>query len=95
MDTNYWQHISAPWGGMFSTVDDLSRLLAVTLDDGVLKDARPLYAGTNRAMISNRTVAIPGLCDEHQRLPLGAGVSDGRGKMRRKAPSHMAALPGP
>lgn len=67
-NTNYWQHFGAPWGGMFSTVDDLSRLLAATLDGGALQDGRILDAGTNRAMISDRTAAMPGLCDEHRRL---------------------------
>ncbi len=66
-NTNYWQHFGAPWGGMFSTVDDLLRLLA-TLDGGALQDGRILDAGTNRAMISDRTAAMPGLCNEHRRL---------------------------
>lgn len=72
-NTEYWQRLGAPWGGMFSTVDDLVRLLAATLSGGILDGARVLGAPTNRAMIQDRTASMRGLADEdrHQRWGLG------------------------
>lgn len=66
-NTDYWKNLGAPWGGMFSTVDDLTRLLSATLDGGALQDKGVLGTGTNRAMISDRTALMSGLCDEDRR----------------------------
>ncbi|MDA0333847.1 MAG: serine hydrolase [bacterium] len=72
-NTSYWQRLGAPWGGMFSTVDDLARLLVATLGGGVLQDGRILGTLANRAMISDRTTRMPGLASEHRSQRWGLG----------------------
>ncbi|HJP31740.1 MAG TPA: serine hydrolase domain-containing protein [Candidatus Latescibacteria bacterium] len=66
-NTEYWQGLGAPWGGMFSTVDDIVRLLAATLSGGALAGGRILGAATNRASISDRTEGMPGLSEQDRR----------------------------
>ena len=72
-NTSYWQCLGAPWGGMFSTVDDLTRLLWATLSGGVLQDGRVLGTLTNRVMISDRTTRMSGLASEHRPQCWGLG----------------------
>ena len=73
-NTEYWQRLGAPWGGMFATVDDLVRLLVATLAGGALEGQRVLGTLTNQAMISDRTANMAGLAaDDRQQHRWGLG----------------------
>ncbi len=54
----YWRDFGAPWGGMFSTVQDLLRLLQALLQGGQLAGQRILGADTVQTMLTDQT---PGL----------------------------------
>lgn len=66
-NTDYWRRLSAPWGGMFSTVDDLLRLLSAMLHGGRLEECRVLGSATSRAMIADQTAALPELSERDRR----------------------------
>lgn len=54
-NTEYWRDFGAPWGGLHSTVDDLSRLLGHML--GHL--AGPLSPALRRAMVRDQIALLP------------------------------------
>ncbi len=62
-NTPYWQQFGAPWGGMFSTVEDLALLLQMLLEEGGGMVGIP----TARAIIADQTSRLPELCNEEQR----------------------------
>ena len=53
-NSDYWRQLGSPWGGMFSTPDDLAVLCQMMLNGGVLGDARILSPATVRVMTTNR-----------------------------------------
>lgn len=69
-NSDYWQGFGAPWRGMFSTVDDLTRLLQMFLNQGEGEDgARVLGPAAARVMVTDQIGDMPD-------LPPGARVSD-------------------
>lgn len=60
-NTPYWRDFGAPWGGMFSTVDDLVRLLQAMVDGGARDGRRILGSLTVRAMLTDCTATMPAL----------------------------------
>ncbi|MCC7261888.1 MAG: beta-lactamase family protein [Candidatus Latescibacteria bacterium] len=62
-NTPYWQQFGAPWGGMFSTVSDLARLLQALLEGG----GPVLGPQAARMMIADQTSRLPGLAPEEYR----------------------------
>lgn len=71
-----------PGGGMYSTVDDMSRFLLMHLGGGVLEGRRVLNASSVEAM-QVRQPAIPGKGPEHGAYGLGWGLTrQGLGKVR-------------
>ena len=57
----YWREFGAPWGGLFSTVGDISRFIEMYRNGGSLDGARILSPATAAAMLSEQTDAMPGI----------------------------------
>jgi beta-lactamase class C len=53
-NSSYWRNLGSPWGGAFSTVDDVARFLAYFADP----DARVLRPETVAAMITDQTAGL-------------------------------------
>jgi CubicO group peptidase (beta-lactamase class C family) len=66
-NSDYWQNLGAPWGGMFATVEDLAVLLAMFLNQGEYGGRQVLGALTVRAMTADRTSSLPRLSEESRR----------------------------
>lgn len=60
----YWRTLGAPWGGMFSTVNDMNIFLQTILNHGKYGKARVLAPQTVKAMTSNHTDGLPGISAE-------------------------------
>ncbi len=66
-NSEYWQQLGAPWGGMISTVNDLSRFCACILAQG-LGPQGPVWSPATVAMATeNRLYDFPGIPPESQR----------------------------
>ena len=58
----YWRSFGAPWGGMYSTVGDLARLLQCLLDGGDGDGDERLLGGSAAAtMVADQTARLGGL----------------------------------
>lgn len=53
-NSNYWLTLGAPWGGMISTADDLTRFCQMILNEGQHHDHKILGASTIHSAISNQ-----------------------------------------
>jgi CubicO group peptidase (beta-lactamase class C family) len=61
LNSAYWRRFAAPWGGMFSTVEDTTTLCQMFLAGGRIGDTRIIAPATARAMTTDRTSAMPDL----------------------------------
>ncbi len=61
-NTDYWRNLGVPWGGMFSTASDLTRLLRLFLDggqaDGQTILSRATVAAMTRDQLAERGIAV-------------------------------------
>ncbi|MHB0858761.1 MAG: serine hydrolase domain-containing protein [Anaerolineae bacterium] len=64
-NTLYWRDFGSPWGGLHSTVADLSRFLAHMLGC----QPGPLSPATRRAMLRNQVEGLPGPQEENSYAP--------------------------
>jgi len=70
----YWRNFGAPWGGMFSTVQDLAVFLQTFLNGGHYGGQQVFSRSTVEAMIANQTALLPDLPAEVKlRSPWGLG----------------------
>jgi CubicO group peptidase (beta-lactamase class C family) len=60
-NTPYWWGFGAPWGGMFSTVDDIGRFVQLFLNRGEWAGVRLLSPATVQTMLADQTAAMPQL----------------------------------
>lgn len=58
-NTDYWLRLGAPWGGMLSTVKDITVVLRAFLNGGAFEGVRVIGTATARAMITNFVAAMP------------------------------------
>jgi CubicO group peptidase (beta-lactamase class C family) len=73
-NSRYWQELGSPWGGMFSTPEDLAVLCQLFLNGGEIGGVRLLAPGTVRAMTTNRLDDQPELPEPIRRTrPWGLG----------------------
>lgn len=73
-NSRYWQEFGAPWGGLFSSPEDLARICQLMLGGGKLGNVRLFSPGTVQAMSSNRFVDLPDLPEPIRRTkPWGLG----------------------
>jgi CubicO group peptidase (beta-lactamase class C family) len=66
-NTGYWQNLGVPWGGMFSTVEDLLVLLQMFLNGGEYGGSQLLGLQTAQAMVTDQTSRMPRLQEESRR----------------------------
>ena len=59
-NSDYWRNFGAPWGGMFTTVQEMTALLQLFLCGGELAGTRVLAPGTVAAMTSGRAAIASG-----------------------------------
>lgn len=70
----YWQNLGAPWGGMFSTPEDMAVLCQLLLGQGTYNGVKLLSPAAVRAMTTNRLTEFPELPEGLARAkPWGLG----------------------
>ena len=69
----YWRNFGAAWGGMFSTVEDLTRFLRMLLNGGELQGKRIFSRSTVEAMIRDQTSPMP-LVPNEQKVRIRGGL---------------------
>lgn len=73
-NSEYWQDLGAPWGGMFTTPDDFAILCQLLLSGGKWGDVRLVSPATVRMMTTNRLDDLPDLPEPVRRTqPWGLG----------------------
>ena len=65
-NSDYWHGFGAPWGGMFTTAEDLTVLCQTFLNGGVWQGQRLLGAATVNAMTRDQTSGMPNLSVEEK-----------------------------
>lgn len=97
-NSTYWRKLGAPWGGMLSTVEELTALLRMFLSGGKLGVIRVLSEATAEAMASDHTSVMPDVPEREklaQRWGLGwrlnAEVSPFGDLLCRDAHGHLGA----
>jgi len=60
-NTHYWRSFGAPWGGLFSTVEDYGRFLQMLLRGGELDGVRVFSPATASKMTTDHIKLLPGL----------------------------------
>ena len=63
-NSTYWRSLSHPWGGMFSTVSDLSKLLLMFLNEGKIGGQMIISPRTVKLMTSSQTNSMPHIPDD-------------------------------
>jgi CubicO group peptidase (beta-lactamase class C family) len=73
-NSDYWQKLGAPWGGLFSTPEDFAVLCQLMLGGGAVGGVRLLSPTTVRLMTTNRLHDYPDLPEPVRRTqPWGLG----------------------
>ena len=60
-NSDYWRGFGAPWGGMLTTVGEMTRLMLAFRNGGELEGARILGERTVAAMVADHSSVLPGL----------------------------------
>lgn len=85
-NSNYWQGLGAPWGGMISTAGDLARFCAMMMAGGVLGPSRVLSAASIAAGTRSQLDAFHDVPEPDRRTkPWGFG-------WRLNWPAHAACF---
>jgi len=66
-NSDYWRAFGAPWGGLTTTVDEMTRLMLLFRGGGKLDGIRYLSAAAVQAMVTDHSSALPDL-DSADRL---------------------------
>jgi CubicO group peptidase (beta-lactamase class C family) len=73
-NSEYWQQLGAPWGGMFSSPEDFAVICQLMLSKGTWAGVRLLSPASVRAMTTNRLLEEPNLPEAESRSkPWGLG----------------------
>jgi CubicO group peptidase (beta-lactamase class C family) len=62
-NSDYWLNFGAPWGGMLTTVGEMTTLCRLFLNGGRIGEARILGEATARTMTTDQTSYLPGLSE--------------------------------
>lgn len=60
-NSDYWLNFGAPWGGMLTTVDEMTTLCRLFLNDGRIGETRVLSPATVQTMTTDQTSYLPGI----------------------------------
>ena len=69
----YWRNLGAAWGGMFSTVEDLTHFLKMLLNGGEFQGKRIFSKSTVETMIRDQTRLMP-LVPNEQKVMMRGGL---------------------
>ncbi len=69
----YWRNFGAAWGGMFSTVADLTRFLKMFLNGGELDGVRVFSRAAVKAMTTDQTSPMTGI-PSSQKVAMRCGL---------------------
>lgn len=61
---SYWRNFGAPWGGMFSTVNDMFRFCQAFINGGEFDRTRVFSLATTKAMTADQTTLMPNIPSE-------------------------------
>ena len=64
----YWRNLGAAWGGLFSTVGDLTRYLQAFLNGGELDGVRVFSRAAVEAMLRDQTTPLPAIPAEQKAI---------------------------
>jgi CubicO group peptidase (beta-lactamase class C family) len=67
-NSDYWRNLCAAWGGMFSTVGDLTRYLQMFLNGGELDGVRIFSPATVAAILRDQTTPMPAIPAEQKAI---------------------------
>ena len=67
----YWRNLGAAWGGMFSTVEDLTHFLKMLLNGGEFQGKRIFSRGAVETMIRDQTSLMPFVPNEQKVMMRG------------------------
>ena len=65
-NSDYWRGFGAPWGGLLTTVEEMTRLMMLFRNGGVIDDERILSQAAVRAMLQDHTSNLPCLSPTNQ-----------------------------
>ena len=66
-NSDYWRGFGAPWGGMLTTVEEMTRLLLLFRNGGAIDNQRILSARSAAMMVEDHTSTLPDLDDTDRR----------------------------
>ena len=66
-NSDYWRGFGAPWGGMLTTVEEMTRLLLLFRNGGAIDNQRILSARSAAMMVEDHTSTLPDLADTNRR----------------------------
>jgi CubicO group peptidase (beta-lactamase class C family) len=73
-NSDYWRGLGAPWGGLLTTVGEMTRLMLMFRANGELDGVRCLSEATVRTMVTDHASALPDLDPtDHARQRWGLG----------------------
>ena len=73
-NSDYWRAFGAPWGGLLTTVEEMTRLMLMVCGFGEVDGIRCLHEATVRTMITDHSSALPDLDPtDRQRQRWGLG----------------------
>ena len=73
-NSDYWRGFGAPWGGLLTTVEEMTRMMLLFRNDGELDGERCLNKHTIRSMLQDYTSELPYLnptSEKYRRWGLG------------------------
>jgi CubicO group peptidase (beta-lactamase class C family) len=65
-NSDYWRGLGAPWGGLLTTVEEMSVLCRVFTNGGLVGDAQVVSAATAESMTKDQTSFMPELGDSEK-----------------------------
>jgi len=66
-NSDYWRNFGAPWGGMLTTVGEMTTLMQAFLQGGTVAGTRILGKAAVMAMVADQTADMPGLSGRQRR----------------------------
>ena len=97
LNSQYWKLLGAPWGGMFTTAEDMTKLLHLFLNEGTINGTRILSQDLTKEMITNQLLKMSNM-PEDKRIKSGRGIGwnlktgPGFGKASYSTFAHSGAI---
>ena len=66
-NSDYWRGFGAPWGGMLTTIEEMTRLMLLFRNGGGVGDKRVLSESSVSTMLEDHVTRMPGMTSEGQK----------------------------